>query len=108
MQIIEKHNEHLNPFSCLACLQLIYVGDGKCHDFTNNPTCAFDGGDCCLHVIDYEECILCKCIGVNDVVNSNPIVGKQTITLSEIDLFRMVKTDLIPIVLKINQGFIPF
>ena len=61
-----------------------------------------------MHVIDYEECILCKCIGVNDVVNSNPIVGKQTITLSEIDLFRMVKTDLIPIVLKINQGFIPF
>ena len=66
----------MNPFSCLACLQLIYVGDGKCHDFTNNPTCVFDGGDCCLPLIDYEECILCKCIGINDVVNSNPIIGK--------------------------------
>ena len=37
------------------------VGDGYCHDETNNEVCNFDGGDCCGPCINTEFCSECFC-----------------------------------------------
>ena len=39
------------------------VGDGFCHDLTNNQDCNFDGGDCCGPCINDKYCQDCQCIG---------------------------------------------
>ena len=39
------------------------VGDGYCHDLTNNHDCNFDGGDCCGPCINTKYCQDCQCIG---------------------------------------------
>jgi hypothetical protein len=38
-----------------------YVGDGQCDDVTNNEKCNFDGGDCCLNLINDDFCTECLC-----------------------------------------------
>ena len=37
------------------------VGDGYCHDKTNNAECNFDGGDCCLSCKITTFCSECVC-----------------------------------------------
>ena len=38
------------------------VGDGYCHDYTNNLHCGFDLDDCCGSVcVNTEKCKDCKC-----------------------------------------------
>ena len=37
------------------------IGDGYCHDYTNNRHCSFDGGDCCGACTNTEHCSECKC-----------------------------------------------
>ena len=53
------------------------VGDGFCHDETNNLHCAFDGGDCCGSCINKNYCLSCECfIGDNNAApENNPLVG---------------------------------
>ena len=62
--------------SSLDCHQLHLLGDGYCHDETNNADCSFDGGDCCGSCINTDYCTTCSCIG-NVTVNgvSNALVG---------------------------------
>ncbi len=36
--------------------------DAVCDEVTNNPTCLFDGGDCCLELKDTTLCQNCSCI----------------------------------------------
>ena len=49
------------------------VGDGYCHDWTNNRHCNFDGGDCCGSCVNREHCTECVCKGGG--VAKNPWVG---------------------------------
>ena len=37
------------------------VGDGVCNDETNTAVCNYDGGDCCLNVINTDHCSECTC-----------------------------------------------
>ena len=37
------------------------VGDGACNDETNTAVCNYDGGDCCLNVINTDHCSECTC-----------------------------------------------
>ena len=37
------------------------VGDGYCHDETNNADCNYDGGDCCLSNRKSNHCSECLC-----------------------------------------------
>ena len=39
------------------------VGDGFCHDSTNNAGCNFDGGDCCGSCVNMKYCAECECAG---------------------------------------------
>ena len=45
----------------LGCDLIKLVGDGVCNDETNTANCNFDGGDCCLNVINKEYCSECTC-----------------------------------------------
>ena len=63
------------PSFFAVCEQLYFVGDGKCHDFTNNLYCAFDGGDCCKDQVNYEECQICACIDPSKSVGTSPLQG---------------------------------
>ena len=38
-----------------------YIGDGYCDDENNNEGCTFDGGDCCLDVVNADYCTECLC-----------------------------------------------
>ena len=49
------------------------VGDGYCHDWTNNRHCNFDGGDCCGPCVNREQCYECICKGGG--VSTNAWVG---------------------------------
>ena len=53
------------------------VGDGFCHDETNNLHCAFDRGDCCgTTCINTDYCEDCICLtGYINNVNANALVG---------------------------------
>ena len=42
---------------------LEWVGDGVCDDPSNIIECQYDGGDCCLDVIDDTYCSACECYG---------------------------------------------
>ena len=37
------------------------AGDGFCDDSTNDGTCQFDGGDCCLPEVKKDFCVFCHC-----------------------------------------------
>ncbi len=45
----------------LGCGNATLVGDGFCNDETNTPVCNYDGGDCCLNVINNDHCSECTC-----------------------------------------------
>ena len=38
------------------------VGDQICDDILNYPSCNYDGGDCCLDVVDTSFCNACECL----------------------------------------------
>ena len=42
--------------TCKASFIPSLVGDGICHDDTNNDECNYDGGDCCLSNENTEQC----------------------------------------------------
>ena len=49
------------------------IGDGYCHDYTNNLHCGFDHGDCCGSSCvntDYCEKCICKTGKVKGIVNA--------------------------------------
>ena len=37
-------------------LKLEWIGDGTCNPYLNNRKCGYDGGDCCLEIIDATLC----------------------------------------------------
>lgn len=49
--------------SFLGCPKYVaeMVGDGVCDDWTNNPDCDYDGGDCCLTIRNKSRCFFCQC-----------------------------------------------
>ena len=58
------HCEECNCFfqaTCAAGFLPSSVGDGICHDESNNADCKFDGGDCCLINKNTEHCMECNC-----------------------------------------------
>ena len=59
----------------LECQLPTYVGDGYCHDFTNNRECGFDGGDCCGSCVNKEYCSDCECRNGVDLGIRNALVG---------------------------------
>ena len=53
---------YLNHHKSIDCQWSELVGDGYCHDYTNNLQCAFDLDDCCgSFCVNTEECQDCKC-----------------------------------------------
>lgn len=41
-----------------------YVGNGLCDPQMNTPECHYDGGDCCLEIVDTDKCYVggnCAC-----------------------------------------------
>ena len=55
------------------------LGDGYCHDVTNNAECDFDGGDCCDYEwkIKKDHCSECAC-HIEETCTSvvgHPLVG---------------------------------
>ena len=44
-----------------ACENPLWSGNGFCDDENNNDKCNFDGGDCCLDVVDKHYCSKCVC-----------------------------------------------
>ena len=51
----------LFKFADLDCPTPFLIGDGFCNDETNNGTCLFDGGDCCLFIPSTDHCSECSC-----------------------------------------------
>ena len=45
-----------------GCWNHKVVGDNKCDGVANNAACDYDGGDCCLAIIDYKKCVGDDCI----------------------------------------------
>ena len=45
----------------MGCDNIPLVGDGVCNDESNTPVCNYDGGDCCLNVINIDHCSECIC-----------------------------------------------
>ena len=37
------------------------IGNGYCDDENNNDECNFDGGDCCLDIVETYFCTICQC-----------------------------------------------
>ena len=76
--ILHIHITGLSLFSpiLLECQLATLVGDGYCHDYTNNRHCEFDRGDCCGPCVNKEYCseCICKKSGA-DVGITNPLVG---------------------------------
>ena len=44
-----------------GCDNITLVGDGLCNDETNTRVCNYDGGDCCLDLINTDHCSECNC-----------------------------------------------
>lgn len=48
-------------FLAAHCSRKSWVGDGKCDDLINMDLCEYDGGDCCMAIVDALYCDVCKC-----------------------------------------------
>ena len=48
--------------TCAAGFLIELVGDGYCHDETNNADCNYDGGDCCSTCLTTDHCSDCECL----------------------------------------------
>ena len=59
----------------LECQLPELVGDGFCHDYTNNRHCAFDRGDCCGSCVNTDNCIKCQCKTGKTSAITNALVG---------------------------------
>ena len=66
----------LSSFLLQGCMLPELVGDGYCHDLTNNVHCGFDGGDCCgSSCVNTDHCTDCECLtGVKRGI-TNALVG---------------------------------
>ena len=71
--LLSKQIVPTNHFS--DCNNAALIGDGFCHDETNNAYCNYDGGDCCGSCILNNQCTECACLGGADVIN--PIIGNE-------------------------------
>ena len=56
-------------FTFQGCKNLEYKGDGLCDDGNNNKGCEFDGGDCCLPIVNQQFCTKCTCL--------SPLPGRE-------------------------------
>ena len=54
--VIEYH-----IFSYIGCEENLWVEDGFCDDLSNVLLCDYDGGDCCLDLIQSDYCDDCIC-----------------------------------------------
>ena len=48
-------------FAVPGCNDTALVGNGFCNDETNTEICNYDGGDCCLNVVNKTQCSDCTC-----------------------------------------------
>ena len=63
-------------FLVLECGNTTLVGDGSCNDETNTVVCNYDGGDCCLNVINKIHCSECVCYFLDTcIAGFHPLVG---------------------------------
>ena len=65
----------MKKYSDIDCQFREFVGDGFCHDFTNNFHCGFDRGDCCGPCVNKENCTRCECKTGDLEDIKNPLVG---------------------------------
>ena len=56
--LLSKQIVPTNHFS--DCNNGELIGDGFCHDETNNADCNYDGGDCCVNITT-DHCSDCTC-----------------------------------------------
>ena len=73
----------LNMFHLVLVCDEESVGNGKCNDIFNVPGCDFDGGDCCLPLIDDSQCWNCDCHNEDTYKTDKP--WWQTTTQPPID-----------------------
>lgn len=69
--------------SFLDCYRPLWVGDGKCDDYTNTQSCDFDGGDCCLEYKDTTYCTECACKTEDDEEEIEPTNKNNSSTAFE-------------------------
>ena len=80
--LLSRNDEHCSECdchhqeTCAAGFLHGWVGDGYCHDETNNPDCNYDGGDWCGPCVVTQFCSECECRGnVTGNGISSPSVG---------------------------------
>ena len=39
-----------------------WISDGLCDDINNNPSCDYDGDDCCGYNVEMHYCYDCNCV----------------------------------------------
>ena len=61
--------------NCENGVNYAMIGNGHCNDKTNNPTCNYDGGDCCLSSPNTDHCTECLC-ATTGAVTSPGFPGK--------------------------------
>ena len=63
-------------FTVPGCDNVAMVGNGFCNDETNNPSCNYDGGDCCVVNANKTVCSECACLLVETCgAGYHPLVG---------------------------------
>ena len=61
--------------NCADGVNYAMIGNGHCNDETNNPTCNYDGGDCCISSPNTDHCSECVC-ATTGAVTSPGFPGK--------------------------------
>ena len=56
-----EYNSTLLFYSTLYCIRPTWLNDGYCDEECNTPDFNYDGGDCCLDIVNNAKCIDCYC-----------------------------------------------
>ena len=77
---------------------LEWVGDGVCDDPSNIIECQYDGGDCCLDVIDDTYCSACECYGylTTTLDSQGPVIISYFNGTHDVEVEYSFDDDLIP------------
>ena len=51
-----------NTFLVQAKGHTEWISDGLCDDINNNPSCNYDGDDCCGYDVEMQYCYDCNCV----------------------------------------------